>query len=75
MKVKTSLTLSEDLLGVIAQRADQKSRSEFVESAIWAYIAQTMRDEQNARDLERINQAADRLNKEAADVLSYQVLP
>jgi hypothetical protein len=28
----------------------------------------------NARDLVRINQAADRLNKEAADVLEYQAL-
>jgi hypothetical protein len=38
-------------------------------------IAQTTRDEQNARDLDTINRSADRLNEEAADVLSYQVLP
>jgi hypothetical protein len=37
------------------------------------YIAQIARDEQNAKDLEIINQHADSLNEEALDVLDYQV--
>ncbi len=76
MKVKTSITLSEDLLEAIDQRVERyKNRSEFIEIALWAFIAQMMRDEQNARDIQIINQRADYLNKEALDVLAYQVIP
>ncbi|MGE5445341.1 MAG: ribbon-helix-helix domain-containing protein [Ignavibacteriales bacterium] len=76
MKVKTSITLSEDLLEAIDQRSVQfKNRSDFIEAAIRAFIAQIIRDEQNAKDLAIINQRADRLNQEAADVLAYQVIP
>ena len=75
MKVKTSITLSEELLKVIDKRAKQhkKNRSDFIEAAVWAFIGQLIRDEQNARDLEIINRRADFLNQEAADVLGYQV--
>lgn len=74
MKVKTSITLSEDLLEAIdRQSARFKNRSEFIEAAVRAFIAQLVRDERNARDLAIINQRADRLNEEAADVLAYQV--
>jgi metal-responsive CopG/Arc/MetJ family transcriptional regulator len=76
MKVKTSITLSEDLLDAIDKRSDQfKNRSDFIEAAIRAYIKQMIREEQNARDLAIINQQADRLNREAIDVLAYQVIP
>ncbi len=50
-----------------------KNRSEFIEVALQAYIAQITRIQQNARDLEIINQCAEDLNKEALDVLDYQV--
>lgn len=75
MKVKTSITLSEELLKAIDARAgrDKKNRSDFIEGAVRAFIDQTIRDEQNARDLEIINRRAEHLNKEAADVLAYQV--
>jgi len=76
MKVKTSITLSEDLLEAIDQRSAQfKNRSDFIESAIRAYIAQMIRDEQNAKDLAILNRQAERLNQEAIDVLSYQLIP
>jgi metal-responsive CopG/Arc/MetJ family transcriptional regulator len=76
MKVKTSITLSEDLLEAIDQRSSQfKNRSDFIEAAIRAYISQIIRDEQNAKDLAILNSQADRLNQEAADVLTYQVIP
>ena len=74
MKVKTSITLSEDLLQAVDQRArPDKTRSEFIEIAVRAFINQMIRDEQNARDLEIINRRADYLNQEAEDVLAYQV--
>jgi metal-responsive CopG/Arc/MetJ family transcriptional regulator len=73
MKVKTSIMLSEDLLKTIDQFSTHyKNRSEFVEAAIRAFVAQIMRNTQNARDLEIINRHADRLNQEAEDVLTYQ---
>ena len=76
MKVKTSITLSEDLLRAIdEQSGTQKNRSEFIENALRNYIGQMIRRRQNAKDLEIINSQADRLNDEAADVLSYQVVP
>ncbi len=76
MKVKTSVTLSEDLLKAIdEQSGTQKNRSEFIENALRNYIGQVIRRQQNAKDLEIINSQADRLNDEAADVLSYQVIP
>ena len=76
MKVKTSITLLEDLLKVIDVCAKQrKNRSDFIEAAVRAFIGQMMREEQNARDLEIINRRADHLNKEAVDVLAYQSVP
>jgi len=76
MKVKTSITLAEDLLKAIdEQSGPHRSRSDFIEKALRAYIAQAVRDNQNARDLDIINREADRLNQEAKDVLTYQVIP
>jgi Arc/MetJ-type ribon-helix-helix transcriptional regulator len=73
MKTKTFITLSEDVIKAIDKRSGQpKNRSEFIETAVRAYIAQMVRRERNARDLEIINRHADRLNKEALDVLAYQ---
>jgi len=75
MKVKTSITLSEELLKVVDKRAKQykKNRSDFIEAAVLAFIGKLIRDEQNARDLEILNRRADYLNQEAAEVLAYQI--
>ncbi len=77
MKVKTSITLSEELLKAVDKRTkrQKRTRSDFIEGAVWAFIQQLTRDEQNARDLEIINRNADALNRQANDVLGYQVLP
>lgn len=76
MKKKTSITLSEDVLQAIDSRSgDSKNRSDFIEKAVRAYIANLVRDEQNDKDLAIINRHADRLNIEAADVLAFQVIP
>lgn len=74
MKVKTSITLSKELLKTIDKLSGRsKSRSEFIEAALKSYIALVIRNEQNAKDLEIINRRADELNEEALDVLAYQV--
>ncbi len=74
MKIKTSVTISEDLLKVMNDflGADQ-NRSLFLETAAWSYIAKLRRAQQNAKDIEIINRRADYLNSEVMDALSYQV--
>ena len=73
MKVKTSITLSEDVLRALEEHVvSYKNRSDFIEAALWAFIKQKIRDEQNARDCTILSRRADALNKEAQDVLSYQ---
>jgi len=73
MKTKTSVTLSEDVIKTIDKLSGQsKNRSKFIEKAVRAYVAQMIRRELNARDLEILNQRADQLNEEARDVLAYQ---
>ncbi len=74
MKVKTSITLSANLLHAMEQMsAPYKHRSEFLEAAAWRLLAQLKREAQNATDLALLNRRAARLNTEAADVLAYQV--
>ncbi len=75
MKVTISVTLSEDLLDDLDKRSGEDgSRSELIEAAVRAFIVQHKNAKQKARDLTIINRLADRLNKEAADVLEYQSL-
>ena len=74
MKVKTSITLSEELLGAIDKHSKEfKSRSEFLEEAARGFLARLARTKAEKRDLEIINRHANELNAEAEDVLSYQV--
>ena len=55
MKVKTSVTLSDELVGSIDHYGrDYRSRSDFIEAAVRAFIKQIVRDEQNARDLQEV---------------------
>ena len=74
MKIKTSITLSEDLLKAVDEYArEYNNRSEFIEQAVRVFIKQLVRKQQDDRDLEIINNRSDSLNQEAMDVLSYQV--
>jgi metal-responsive CopG/Arc/MetJ family transcriptional regulator len=78
MKIKTSITLSENLLTAIDELIEEGSeqfqnRSVFLEKAAWAFIAQIHYDEQTAKDIEIINRRADYLNQETMDALTYQI--
>ena len=74
MKIKTSITLSNEVLEAIdLYVGEYKSRSEFIETAVQKFIAQLVRKESEQRDLELINKHSDSLNAEAEDVLTYQV--
>lgn len=73
MKIRISISLSEELLKAVDKCARQqnRTRSAFIEATLWAFIGQEARYKQNARDLEIVNQQADFLNREARDVLWY----
>jgi metal-responsive CopG/Arc/MetJ family transcriptional regulator len=73
MKEKTSITLSKDLLVKVDRLAGSKqSRSAFIERVLRKYLRDRRQAKIHAKDLELLNQAADRLNVEAEEVLEYQ---
>lgn len=75
MKVSTTVSLSEELVTALTNRApDPKDRSDLVEAALKDYLLR-LRRRDSSRDLEIINAHAAELNEEAEDVLSYQVIP
>jgi metal-responsive CopG/Arc/MetJ family transcriptional regulator len=75
MKAKASITLSTDVLARIDRHTGNRgSRSAFIERVLREHFDQSSRRQIHARDLERINAAADRLNQEALDVLEDQTL-
>jgi metal-responsive CopG/Arc/MetJ family transcriptional regulator len=75
MKEKISITLSSDLLAKIDRLAGSKlSRSAFIERVLRTYFSERNRRKMHARELNRINAAADRLNAEAKEILAYQAL-
>ena len=73
VRVKTSITLPDDLLRQIDR--ENTNRSAFLEMA----ARMVLRDAETARkrrtDAAIIDRVADRLNEEAADVLGYQSIP
>ena len=77
MKIKTSITLSADLLREIDARVEpqQRSRSEFIEEAVRAFLASTDRAALQAREAAVLRKHARALTSDMADVLEYQVLP
>jgi len=74
MKQKTSITLSEDLISALEKEAMKgENRSEQIERLLRERLKEKAREEREQRDLELINEHADRLNKEAGEVLEFQV--
>ena len=74
MKVKTSITLSEELIRQIDALSSQYgTRSALIERAVRDFLATAAQRQREARDLEILNRHAEALNAEAADVLSYQI--
>lgn len=73
MKEKISITLSAEVLAKVDTLAGSKlSRSAVIEHVLRTYFRERARKKIHARDLERLNAAAERLNQEAEDVLFYQ---
>jgi metal-responsive CopG/Arc/MetJ family transcriptional regulator len=73
MKVKTSLTLSEDLLATIDKLAGTKvSRSALIEQILRESLARRAQARKDARQVAAINRHATQLNIEMFDALSFQ---
>jgi metal-responsive CopG/Arc/MetJ family transcriptional regulator len=74
-KMKTSLTLSRDVVRAIDRVAGKKrSRSAVVDDVLRGYLSYRRRAAANASDVEKINHFADELSAEMQDVLGYQSL-
>ena len=74
MRLKTSITLPEDLLRSVDRVAGGRTnRSRLIEQALRDLLERAARSERDARDSAIIDRNVDRLNDEAADVLGYQV--
>lgn len=71
--MKTSVSLSEDVLRELDKRAgSRESRSAYIERVLRQHLEERVRGRRNARDRNRIDAAAERLNAEAATVLEDQ---
>ena len=77
MKIKISIKLSADLLREIDARLEsqQRSRSEFIEEVLRAFLTSADRAAVQAREAVLLRKHARALNADMADVLEYQTLP
>jgi metal-responsive CopG/Arc/MetJ family transcriptional regulator len=74
MKIKTSITLSEDVLRTVDELCGEgQNRSEFIENALKSFIAEQVRKQRYERELEILNRYADETNAETEDALLYQI--
>ena len=74
MRLKTSVTLAEDVVAAIeAVTREGESRSQVIERLLRQSFAARERAAIDERDRNLINLHADELNEEAVDVLGYQV--
>jgi len=72
MKVKTSITLSEDILDEVDRAAGSESRSTFIEGVLRGVLRRRALNREQDRDREILDRVAEALNEEAMDVLRYQ---
>ena len=74
MKVKTSITLDEEVVAAIEAIAGEgESRSRTIERLLRQGLAARQRAAVDDRDRDIINAHADELAAEALDVLGYQI--
>jgi len=74
MRVKTSITLSEDILQDLERVTEKgRNRSAIIEGALHDYISKRAKKLRDTADLQILNKNFKRLNREASDVLTYQI--
>ncbi len=73
MRVRTSVTLPEELLIRIDALAGKKNmRSAIVESALLEYVSKEKPQLLNERDIQIINENADLINAQVEETLEFQ---
>ncbi len=72
MKVKTSVTLSEDLVEALDRAVGTGSRSALIEKVLRSYLREQALEIEQQRDRALIDEGADELNAEAFAVLDIQ---
>ena len=73
MKVKTSITLTEDTLRAVDEAAGREgNRSRLIELAVLEFLERRRRQDRDARDRRILDAQAEALNREVEDVLAYQ---
>jgi metal-responsive CopG/Arc/MetJ family transcriptional regulator len=76
MKVKTSVTISEETLAAADKLAEKVGgRSRLFELALREYLTGRQREARDARELELLDEHADELNRETLHVLAFQAEP
>ncbi len=74
MKTKISITLDVGLMKTIDKEfGGKKNRSQLIEEAVREYVERRIHINRDLADLEILNKKSDKLNKEATDVLLFQV--
>ncbi len=75
MENHNSVILSEKILSSIDRIiGNETDRSKFIESVLNKYLSERETKNQRLKDLEIINNNSEFLNREAKDVLDYQVI-
>lgn len=72
MKVKTSITLSEDLLDALDHAVGDGSRSALIEKVLRSYLRERALEVEQQRDRALIDASADEMNAEVLAVLEIQ---
>lgn len=72
MKVRTSISVADNLLRLIDKLPHKPARSEIIEEALKLYFKNLAARARDNRDRELLDSGHERFNDEAADILSYQ---
>ena len=73
MKIKTSVTLSREVLSAVDRLAGRNgNRSALIERAIVEYVARRAMAARDKKDRDLLDRHADALNRETSEVLDFQ---
>lgn len=72
MKIKTSVSLSSELIEKLGELTAQGDRSEFIERVLWQYIASLDRTERDRADMQIINRISRRRGRTLSGILAAQ---
>ncbi len=75
MKSKTSITLSTPVLNELDRLAENQNqnRSEIIEHAVVEFLKNRAREARDKKDRRILDSNFEALNREASDVLNYQI--